>query len=213
MKELPSHNERTSVKTHVCVNSLQICNWNLMKWIWITFSTSTFQSISSANQVKSNGRFFLFCFFVLCFVFVFFFFLFIFRNHIVTAWSGSGTTICIPVAFSQSMALASYWEEAFVAKVATQCCWKLGDTDELQPSLWCCSFTELLVSLSTIQEESFPMTPRQPVLAQHIRSSMIPLVCSARSLLRFSWVSSGAWPCRTAAIWFRRSVKNSETPS
>lgn len=90
------------------------------------------------------------------------------------------------------MELASYWEEAFVANVATQCCWKLGDTAELQPSLWCCSFTELLVSLSTIQEESFPMTLRQPVPVQHIRSSMIPPVCSARSLLRFSWVTSGA---------------------
>lgn len=192
-----------------CVNSLQICNWNLMKWIWITFLPSPFQSISSANQVESNERFFYFAFLccVLCWVF------FIFHNCIVTAWSGSGTTICIPVAFSQSMALASYWEEAFVANVATQCCWKLGDTAELQPSLWCCSFTELLVSLSTIQEESFPMTLRQPVLAQHIRSSMIPLVCSARSLLWFNWVTSGAWPCRTAAMWFKRSVKNSETPS
>lgn len=156
--------------------------------------------------------FFYFAFFVLFGCLVLCFFLF-FQNCIDTAWSGLGTTICIPVAFSQSMALAGYWEEAFVANVATQCCWKLGDTAELQPSLWCCSFTELLVSLSTIQEESLPMTLRQPVLVQHIRSSMIPLVCSARSLLRFSWVTSGTWPCRTAAMWFRRSVKNSETPS
>jgi len=155
-------------------------------------------------------RFFLLLF---CVVFCVVFFFSFFCKCIFTAWSGSGTTNCIPVAFSQSTALASYWEEAFVANVATQCCWKLGDTAELQPSLWCCSFTELLVSLSTSQEESFPMTLRQPVLAQHIRSSMIPLVCSARSLLRFSWVTSGAWPCRTAAMWFRRSVKNSETPS
>lgn len=151
---------------------------------------------------------FFFC--VVFYVGVFFHF---FLNCIVKAWSGSGTTIWIPGAFSQSMALASYWEEAFVANVATQCCWKLGDTAELQPSLWCCSFTELLVSLSTIQEESFPMTLRQPVLAQHIRSSMIPPLCSARSLLWFSWVTSGTWPCRTAAMWFSRSVKNSETPS
>lgn len=49
MKEQPSHNERISVKTHVCVNSLQTCNWNLMKWIWITFSLFPFQSVSSAN--------------------------------------------------------------------------------------------------------------------------------------------------------------------
>lgn len=29
----------------------------------------------------------------------------------------------------------SHWEEALVAIVETQCCWKLGDMAELQPSL------------------------------------------------------------------------------
>lgn len=29
----------------------------------------------------------------------------------------------------------SHWEEALVAIVDTQCCWKLGDMAELQPSL------------------------------------------------------------------------------
>lgn len=186
-----------------------------MKWSWIAFSPCPFQTISSANQVKSNGRWVFFCYFAFFFLYcVFFvvvvFFLQLYYYSLIWFWDHN----LYPCGFfPQSMALASYWEEAFVANVATQCCWKLGDTAELQPSLWCCSFTELLVSLSTIQEESFPMTLIQPVLAQHIRSSMIPPVCSASSLLRFSWVTSGAWPCRTAAMWFRRSVKNSETPS
>lgn len=29
----------------------------------------------------------------------------------------------------------SHWEEALVAIVDTQCCWKFGETAELQPSL------------------------------------------------------------------------------
>lgn len=36
----------------------------------------------------------------------------------------------------------SHWEEALVAIVETQCCWKLGDI-ELQPSL-CSSFPSML---------------------------------------------------------------------
>lgn len=31
--------------------------------------------------------------------------------------------------------VGSHWEEAFVAIVETQCCWKLGDIVELQASL------------------------------------------------------------------------------
>lgn len=37
----------------------------------------------------------------------------------------------------------SHWEEALVAIVETQCCWKLGDIAELQPSL-CSSFPSML---------------------------------------------------------------------
>lgn len=57
----------------------------------------------------------------------------------------------------------SHWEEALVAIVDTQCCWKLGDMAELQPSLWRGPFR--FPSPSTIQGlllASFPSMLQQP---------------------------------------------------
>lgn len=115
-----------------------------------------------------------------------------------------------------------------MAREATQCCWKLGDTPVVQPSLWCGSLAEVLVpmvptlpaSASAFQGASWPLKlPQQPGLALHVRSPARPPACSARSLLCLSGATSPVaavpvlWPCRTVAIWFRRSVKNSLTPS
>lgn len=57
----------------------------------------------------------------------------------------------------------SHWDEALVAIVETQCCWKLGDMAELQPSLWRGPFSP--PSPSTIQglpPASFPSMLQQP---------------------------------------------------
>lgn len=72
-----------------------------MKWSWIAFSPCPFQTISSANQVKSNGRWVFFCYFAFFFFLycVFFVVVVFFCSYIITAWSGSGTTTCIPAAF------------------------------------------------------------------------------------------------------------------
>lgn len=112
-----------------------------------------------------------------------------------------------------------------MASEATQCCWKLGDTPAVQPSLWCGSLAVLPaptppMSASGVQGGSWPiMLLQQPGLALHVRSAARPPACSARSLLCFTGATSPApatpelWPCSTLAMWFRRSVKNSLTPS
>lgn len=112
-----------------------------------------------------------------------------------------------------------------MASEATQCCWKLGDTAAVQPSLWCGSLAVPPVptppaSASDVQGGSGPiMLLQQPGPALHVRSPARLPACSARSLLCLSGPTSPAaavaalWPCRTVATWFRRSVKNSLTPS
>lgn len=112
-----------------------------------------------------------------------------------------------------------------MASEATQCCWKLGDTAAVQPSLWWGSLAVLPVptppaSASDAQGGSWPiMLLQQPGLALHVRSPARLPACSARSLLCLSGATSpeaaaaALWPCRTVATWFRRSVKNSLTPS
>lgn len=76
--------------------------------------------------------------------------------------------------------------------VETQCCWKLGDIEELQASLWRGPFSP--PSPSTIQG---------PALGTVFKGS--PLGCSP--------LRSGLWFWSTAVMWFRRSLKNSGTPS
>lgn len=112
-----------------------------------------------------------------------------------------------------------------MAREATQCCWKLGDTAAVQPSLWCGSLAVLPAptppaSSSAVQGGSWPiMLLQQPGLALHVRSPARLSACSARSLLCLSGAVSPAagvaalWLCRIEAMWFRRSVKNSLTPS
>lgn len=113
-----------------------------------------------------------------------------------------------------------------MAREATQCCWKLGDTPVVQPSLWCGSLAEaalapmLPASVSVFQGVSWPfMLPQQPGLALHVRSPARLPADSARSLLCLSGATSSVaappvlCPCKTVAMWFRRSVKNSLTPS
>lgn len=112
-----------------------------------------------------------------------------------------------------------------MASEATQCCWKLGDTAAVQPSLWCGSLVvppapTLPASASAIQGGSRPIVlPQQPGPVPHVRSPARLPACSARSLLCLSGATSPAaavaalWPCRMVAMWFRRSVKNSLTPS
>lgn len=103
------------------------------------------------------------------------FLFFLFRNQIGrVGWGGS------------------HWEEALVAIVETQCCWKLGDMVELQASLWREPFSP--ASPSTIQG---------PALGTVFKGR--PLGCSP--------ARSGLWFWSTAVMWFRRSLKNSGTPS
>lgn len=121
--------------------------------------------------------------------------------------------------------LRGYWDEALVASEATQCCWKLGDTAAVQPSLWWGSLAvppapTPAASTSAAQGGSWPlMLPQQPGLALHVRSPAGLSACSARSLLCRRGAAPPAaaapalWPCSTVAMWFSRSVKNSLTPS
>lgn len=112
-----------------------------------------------------------------------------------------------------------------MARDATQCCWKLGDTAAVQPSLWCGSLAVLPAptppaSAPAVQGGSGPpMLLQQPGPGLHVRSPARLSACSARSLLCLRGATSPAaavaalGPCRTVAMWFRRSVKNSLTPS
>lgn len=111
----------------------------------------------------------------------------------------------------------SHWEEALVAIVDTQCCWKLGDMAELQPSLWRGPFR--FPSPSTIQGlllASFPSMLQQPGepgvgvrlgAVDTIALDSRPLGCPLAGGLS----AELAWS--TLVMWVRRSLKNSGTPS
>lgn len=115
--------------------------------------------------------------------------------------------------------LRSYWDEALVAREATQC-WKLGDTAAVQPSLWCGSLAAPPASASAVQGGSGSvLLPQLLGLALLIHSAVGLPACSAGSRLGLGRALSPAaacpafGSCRMVAMWFRRSVKNSLTPS
>lgn len=106
----------------------------------------------------------------------------------------------------------SHCDEALVAIVDTQCCWKLGDMAALQPSLWRGPFRP--PSPSTIQgllSDSLPSMPQHSWDGAQLRS---PAPKAG------SWPGGGGaegaleeWSWKTLMMWFKRSLKNSGTPS
>lgn len=110
-----------------------------------------------------------------------------------------------------------HWEDALVAIVDTQCCWKFGETAELQPSLWWGLF--LPPSPSTIQGlGSFPSMPQHPGGAAQPRSPPAGTAALGGCPPALPFCGPGgalsdAWLCSTLMMWFKRSLKNSGTPS
>lgn len=108
---------------------------------------------------------------------------------------------------------AGHCDDALVAMVATQCCWKLGDMAELQPSLWHWLFSPsspssihalLLVSESQhcCRETSFCSCKAGQGDGLEVAGANGEVVWSLE-----------VWPCRMLVMWFRRSLKNAGTPS
>lgn len=113
-----------------------------------------------------------------------------------------------------------HWDEALVAMVATQCCWKLGDTAELQPSLWHGLFSpsspsKIHALLLLLLSDSSPNRLQHSWEGAPLRSSETGAVNAAEggeASGRGRW-SVEDWPWSTLVMWLRRSVKNSGTPS
>lgn len=105
-----------------------------------------------------------------------------------------------------------------MAMVATQCCWKLGDTAELQPSLWHGLFSPSSPSkihVLLLLSDSSPNRLQHSWEGAPLRSSETGAVNAAKggeACGRGRW-SLEDWPWSTLVMWLRRSVKNSGTPS
>lgn len=111
---------------------------------------------------------------------------------------------------------ACHCEEALVAIVDTQCCWKLGDMAGVQPSLWHGPFRP--PSPSTIQglllSDSLPSRLQHSCAGTQLRSPEAKAVsCPEGGWAEGRAESLDDWPWRTLVMWLSRSLKNSGTPS